>query len=78
MARTGKTTEPLLGRVFLARQLNQILGGPFFAPWEVDQLPDDEVQAILSINEIGTVGAGLQKVENVFADWRAKHAGKQH
>jgi hypothetical protein len=68
----------LIINVLLARRINHILGGAVIAPWEIDQLPDDTLTSILSIEEIGKVKAGINKVENIFATWRADYARKQH
>ncbi len=57
----------------MARQINQILGGAFVAPWEIDQMPDEIIDAILAVNGMREVAEGLGKVENIFAEWRNKH-----
>lgn len=78
IARTGATAEPLLMNVFMARRVNAILGGAVVGPWDIDQIPDDVLQSILSIERVGEVRAGLRKVEDIFGQWRNKYARKQH
>jgi len=58
----------------MARQINQILGGAVIAPWEIDQMPDEIIDAVLAVNGMREVSEGLGKVENIFAEWRSKHA----
>lgn len=76
MARTGATTEPLLIDVFLARKVNAILGGPFFGPWNIGNVPSDTLDQILSIERVGEIKNGFDKVEQVFERWRNQHARK--
>lgn len=76
-ARTGKTRVAELGNVFMTRRINQILGGAFIAPWELDQMPDELLDAILAIDTIGEVKSGLETVESVFAEWRNRYANKR-
>lgn len=70
LSRLGETSEELLANVLLARRINRVLGGAFVSPWEVNDLPDDEIDRILSIEEIGAYQAGRQQVENSMRNWR--------
>jgi hypothetical protein len=45
MLETGKTSNPYLARIALARMINQASGGAVIAPWEVENLPDDWLDA---------------------------------
>lgn len=76
-ARTGKTKIAELGNVFMARRVNQILGGAIVAPWEIDLMPDELLDAILAVDTIGEVKSGLDTVENTFAKWRSSYANKR-
>ncbi len=72
-ARRGKTSERLIGDVFLAQRMNTILGGPFFGPWDLDDVPFDVIEQILSLEQYGEIKAGLVKVEEKMNEWRKKH-----
>lgn len=78
VARRNTTREPLIADVFLARRLNLILGGPFFAPWDVGGLPDDVVQQILSIERVSELKESLAKVDAAMSRWRDRYARKQY
>jgi hypothetical protein len=75
-ARRGKTSEQLIGDVFLARRLNTILDGPFFGPWDLNEVPSDVIEQILSIEQYGEIKAGFAKVEAKMKEWREKHGRK--
>ena len=61
----------------MARRINNILGGAFIAPWEIDLMPDELLDAILAVDTIGEVKNGLDMVENTFAKWRNSYANKR-
>lgn len=69
----GATDEPLLADALLARRINLALGGAVVGPWDVGQLPDDVIEGILSIERIGTMQAGRQKIEASMQAWRENH-----
>lgn len=74
ISRSGSTTDPLISQITLARIINQALGGPFIAPWEVDDLPNDFIDTVLALEmDLPEMRKRLQTVEAKFADWRAKH-----
>lgn len=75
-ARRGRTSEELIGDVFLARRCNAILGGPFFGPWDMQSIPMDVIEQILSMERYGEIKAGFSKVEAKMAEWRNKNGGK--
>jgi len=53
--------------------MNTILGGPFFGPWDLDEVPFDVIEQILSLEQYGEIKAGLVKVEEKMNEWRKKH-----
>lgn len=46
-----KTDDPLLGAILMAKQINTLCGGAVIAPWEVDQLSDDWLDALAGIGK---------------------------
>ena len=42
---------PPLDDVLLARRVNQVLGGPFVAPWDVGQLPEEFIDIVEGLVE---------------------------
>lgn len=73
LAHTGRTSEKLLIDVLTARRINNILGGAFLGPWDVDGLPEDVVLQITALEGIGKLQAGFSQVEGHFEAWRRKH-----
>lgn len=58
----------------MARMINQALGGAFVAPWDVDDLSDDFIDAVLGmVVDLPKIAASMQKVEDIKAKWRAGH-----
>ena len=48
------------------KMINEALGGPFIAPWEIDQVPDEVVERIVALNEdLPGMREGQQKVEEI-------------
>lgn len=78
IARRGVTNEPLLINVFMARRLNNILGGPFFTPWDIPDLSEDLMDTILSIEEVNNLKAGMNQVEAIFTKWRSDYGRIKH
>ena len=78
LARSQQTSEPMMVNVLTAQKMNRILGGALVSPWQVAQLPEDEIEAILSLERVGEYRAGVEKVAGIFDNWRAEHARKQH
>ena len=60
VARQGATTHPILSNLFLARNLNHLCGTSI-NPWEIDQLPDEWLDAITAVN------SGLHEMQNGLA-----------
>lgn len=75
LASTKKTSEPRLVDVLQAQKINRLLGTSLL-PWELRLLPEDEIEAILALEQVGEYRQGLGKVENIFEKWRQEHGGK--
>lgn len=75
-ARRGRTSEELIGDVFLARRCNAVLGGPFFGPWDMQGVPMDVIEQILIFEKYGELKSGMQQVDQKLREWRDKHGGK--
>jgi len=52
------------------------LDGPFFGPWDLNEVPSDVIEQILSIEQYGEIKAGFAKVEAKMKEWREKHGRK--
>ena len=73
-ARSGNTDHPLISRITLSRMINQALGGAFVAPWEVDELPVEFIDAVIAVaTELPQIRSNMGKVEDIKARWRAGH-----
>lgn len=44
-----KTDDPRLSAILLARQVNELCGGAVVAPWDVNELPDEWLDALSGI-----------------------------
>ena len=49
--KTGVITDPMIGRVALARTVNLTCGAPIVTPWTVDQVPDEYLDAVMAYAE---------------------------
>lgn len=73
-AQSGATTDPVLTNINMAQMANRLHGGPVVAAWEIDQLPDDWLDAIVATSvELPEYERGFAKVEKHKVAWRAKH-----
>lgn len=65
------TSEPHLAAIFQARQINQALGGAFVGPWDVDELPDEWLDAFRGLAvDLPGMREGKAKVEERLVEWR--------
>ena len=46
-----KTSDPYLGAILLAQRINTRCGGAVVAPWDVDKLSDDWLDALIGIDK---------------------------
>jgi len=46
--KTGVIVDEMIGRVALARNVNMVCGAAVCTPWDVDELPDEILDAIMA------------------------------
>lgn len=67
----------MLTAIWLARQINDELGGPFVAPWNVYDLPGEWLDALTGMSvDVPRMVEGKKQVENYLEQWRQKHKYK--
>ncbi len=77
LARRRGTAHPLLKAYLQARQVNQAAGGTVIAPWEVDELPEEWLDAAEAlIVETVEMRQGYAEIEDHLGKWRAEHRQK--
>jgi hypothetical protein len=65
------TSEPPLVNYLMAQRINQASGGAFVAPWEVDQLPDEWIDAASAlVDDLPGMMQSRQQVKAVVDKWR--------
>ncbi len=63
----------------MAGIINRALGGPFVAPWQVDDLTPDVLEPIMALAfELPQMKNGMQAIEARKQAIRADHARKVH
>lgn len=62
--------------VLLSKRINRLLGGMVVSPWDVDDLPQDWIDAVLNLEENVVLNRSWEKVEDKFAEFRRNHARK--
>ena len=68
----------MLTAIWMARQINEALGGPFVAPWEIGELPEEWTDAILGMKtRVAAMAQGKQQVESALEKWRQSAGYKQ-
>ncbi len=73
-AQSGATINPILSNIQLANITNRLHGGPVIGAWEIDQLPDDWLDAmVLTGTKLQTFQRSFQRLEAYKAAWRGKH-----
>ena len=79
IARANQTSDPLLGAIFLARSINEQVGGALVAPWEVAQLPGDWLDAFsLLRTDLTRMRQNLREFDQYVASWRRKAMNQRH
>lgn len=77
LAKGEGTGHPLLVAYLLAQRINQAAGGAVISPWEVNDLPDEWIDAAKGLtSELAELRAGTQQVEDRLARWREEHRKK--
>ena len=70
---SGKTSNYYFRRISLARMVNKQCGGAVVAPWEVDALPNDWLDAFRLLESDGQYReAAARRVKAAKADWLKK------
>ena len=65
------SNNPMLTAIWMARKINQVLGGPFVGPWEIEELPGDWLDAIIGMETtVPRLAAGKAQVESAIERWR--------
>lgn len=68
------TRDSLIARIVTARRINQTVGGLLVAPWELDELPDEWLDAFMGMgSDLASFREGKAKVEDIFSKWRNAH-----
>jgi hypothetical protein len=71
------TEDRFLAGVLMARRINEAAGGTIVAPWEVNELPPEWIEAALALTgRLPELQKGLQKVEEHIKAWRKKVDGQ--
>ena len=70
IVQAGMTSDEWVIAINTAKLVNEALGGPFVAPWEVKNLPDELVERILALaNDLPGMKEGQKRVEEIRAKW---------
>lgn len=73
LANNQGTSNPLLKAYLIARRINTYIGGGVIAPWEVDQLPEEWLDAINGLTiELPGMAKGYQQINEYLEKWRAQ------
>jgi len=68
------TTHPTLARILRAQKINRLSGGALVAPWEVDELSDEWLDAYAALDrDLPARQEAQAKVAAAFARFRAAH-----
>jgi len=74
LAQTGATDNEMLIKIFKARAVNLAHGGTVVSAWEIDELPEEFVDACDAlINDLPNMKKGVAKIDTYMAQARAKH-----
>ncbi len=74
MSKGGALNHPILEAIMLAKYTNQAHGAPVIAAWDVTQLPDEWLDAMIALTtELPQIEKGYAVVEAHLSAWRAKH-----
>jgi len=71
--RSQQTSDPLMVSVLLAKRINALLGGMVVSPWNVGELPQEWIDAVLILEGNNVLNRSWQKVEDKFAEFRRLH-----
>lgn len=65
-------------RIVLAQTINQRVGGALIAPWQVDTVPEEYLEAFRLWTVVDSRLQAKQKNEKVFTDFRRKMNYRQY
>ena len=69
----------MMADILLARKVNLALGGSFVTPWDVAELPDDWISAVLGFTDrLPTMKKGRSEVEKKLEEIRQRHPHYKH
>ena len=70
----GKTSDPLFARIALARLINEQMRSSAVTAWDVDQLPEDWLDAFRVLASEGRTQIDARRtIEAIRANWLARH-----
>ena len=74
IAQSGATSNELLIKIYKARAVNLAHGGTVVSAWDVDDLPDEFIDACEAlVNDLPNIKKGTAKVDAYMAKRRAEH-----
>lgn len=74
LASNNGTSNPLLKGFLVAQRINKFVGGAVIAPWEIDELSEDWLDAAYGLAvELPDMRGGMAEVETYMQKWRAEH-----
>lgn len=63
----------MMVEVLLARRINAVMGGMVVAPWQVGELPEAMISAILAVERIPEMAEKLGGIKDKMKGWKAEH-----
>jgi hypothetical protein len=74
LAQTGATQDELLSKILIARIINTAHGGTVIGSWEVDELPEEYVEACRAlVFRLPGIQEGVRKLEEYMEERRKEH-----
>jgi hypothetical protein len=68
LAQRGQTSDPIIVNILRAKTINQCWGGPFISPMEVNDLPNDILDATDALmNGLPKMKQAQKTVDDYFA-----------
>ena len=72
-ATTHSTDHPRWQAILVAEQINRRNGGALVAPWELEQLPDEWLDAYQVLARGAAAQQQKSRLEHLFVAFRQKH-----
>ncbi len=77
LAEGGGTSEPHLAAVYLARMINQQLGGALVGPWDVEDLPEEWLDVFRGLSrDLPAMRAGKAQVAKTVEELKKARGWK--